>query len=295
MFNKICKSAKLPRKAHGAQAPVFALGLGVRRGLDSEHELHRTNGDGAESKGLRRWRFWKAIATMKGDWPQAGLPQVEIHTDGGCDPNPGPGGYGVVLVHPKKRAEASGGFRLTTNNRMEILAAIMGLGMLNQPCKVRLYSDSQYLVDAMAKGWAAAWRKKDWWRTNKERAANIDLWERLLALCERHQVEFRWIKAHAGHPQNERCDLLSMAALRQADLPPDEGYENRREAERERPRLTQAGQPCWKCSTPVIKQPGRRKPNRDYYYEYYLYCPKCQATYQVGEAKRFIEQPPLLF
>jgi ribonuclease HI len=92
-----------------------------------------------------------------------GLPDVAIYTDGACEPNPGPGGYGVVLLHPKKRAESSGGFRLTTNNRMEILAAITGLEMLKQPCKVTLYSDSQYLVNAIMEGWAVAWKNKDWW------------------------------------------------------------------------------------------------------------------------------------
>src|SRR6266704_2930621 len=223
------------------------------------------------------------------------LLHVEIYTDGGCEPNPGPGGYGVVLLHPKKRAEASGGFRLTTNNRMEIYAAIKGLEFLNQPCKVTLHSDSQYLVSAMMEGWVVAWKKKDWWRTNKERAANVDLWERLLRLCETHQVEFRWVKGHAGNKENEHCDELSCAALRQANLPQDEGYENKPETEGERPRLTQEGQPCWKCSTPDIKQKARKRPNRDYYFEYYLYCPKCQATYQVEEAKRFVEPPPSLF
>jgi ribonuclease HI len=201
----------------------------------------------------------------------------------------------VVLLHPKKRAEASGGFRLTTNNRMEIYAAIKGLELLRQPCKVTLYSDSQYLVNAMIKGWAAAWKKKDWWRTNKERAANIDLWERLLALGEMHQVEFRWVKGHAGNRENERCDQLSNAALRQPNLPADEGYENKPKIQGGRPRLTQEGQPCWKCATPVIRQKSRQKPKRDYYFEYHLYCPQCQATYEVEEAKRFIEKPPSLF
>jgi len=92
-------------------------------------------------------------------------PSVDIYTDGGCEPNPGPGGYGVVLVHPKKRAELSGGFRLTTNNRMEIFAAIAGLEMLKQPCRVTLYSDSQYLVDAMTKGWVESWKRKQWWHS----------------------------------------------------------------------------------------------------------------------------------
>ena len=222
-------------------------------------------------------------------------PHVEIYTDGGCEPNPGPGGYAAVLVHPKKRAETSGGFRRTTNNRMEILAAIKGLQMLKQSCKVTLYSDSQYLVDAIMQGWAVAWKKRDWWRSNKERAANADLWETLLALCQTHQVEFRWIRGHAGNAENERCDQLSGAALRQPNLPADEGYENKPEDEGGRPRLTEEGQPCWKCSTPVIKQKARKRPNRGYYYEYYLWCPKCQATYEVEAAKRIIEQPPSLF
>jgi len=223
------------------------------------------------------------------------IPHVDIYTDGACEPNPGPGGYGVVLLHPKKRLEVSGGFRLTTNNRMEIQAAIKGLELLKQPCKVTLYSDSQYLVKAMMEGWVVSWKRKGWWRTNKERAVNADLWERLLALCERHHVEFVWVKGHAGIRENERCDQLSNAAARQPNLPADEGYENKPETEGERPRLTQEGQPCWKCSTPVIKQKGRRKPNRDYYYEFYLYCPTCKATYEVEAARRLVEQPPSLF
>ena len=251
-------------------------------------------GDEANRLGNEYEGLWIADGLLDNSASGA-TPHVEIYTDGGCEPNPGPGGYGVVLLHPKKRAEASGGFRLTTNNRMEIYAAIKGLELLRQPCKVTLYSDSQYLVRAMMEGWAAAWKKKDWWRTNKERAANIDLWERLLALCEMHQVEFRWVKGHAGNRENERCDQLSNAALRLPNLPADEGYENKPKTEGGRPRLTQEGQPCWKCATPVIKQRSRQKPKRDYYFEYHLYCPQCQATYEVEGAKRFIEQPPSLF
>jgi ribonuclease HI len=222
------------------------------------------------------------------------MPQVEIYTDGGCEPNPGPGGYGAVLLHPKKRAEVSGGFRLTTNNRMEIQAAIKGLELLKQPCKVTLYSDSQYLVDAIMKAWAVKWKKNNWWLNNKERAKNIDLWEKLLPLCETHQVEFRWVKGHAGNQENERCDHLSMTALRQPNLPADDGYENKPEAEGVRPTM-QEGEPCRKCSTPVIKKKGRWKPSRDYYYEYHLFCPKCQTAYHIEDAKRFVEQPPSLF
>ncbi len=167
--------------------------------------------------------------SMSGESKTSNQAEVEIYTDGGCEPNPGAGGYGVVLVHPKKRAEASGGFRKTTNNRMEIFAVIAGLEMLKQRCKVTLFSDSQYVVESMSQGWAATWKKKNWWRGKTERVPNRDLWERLLALCEKHQVEFRWVKGHAGHVENERCDQLAMAALRGANLPADEGYEKQME------------------------------------------------------------------
>src|SRR5687768_2177616 len=216
---------------------------------------------------------------------------VEIYTDGGCEPNPGLGGYGAVLLHPKKRAETTGGFRLTTNNRMEIYAAIAGLKMLKQPCKVTIYSDSQYLVNAMMEGWVAAWKRKDWWRTNTERPENIDLWKRLDELCQKHEVEFRWVRGHAGNRENECCDRLCVAALRQLNLPADEGYENRPESEGRRPDLRE-GERCRKCSTPVIKQTSRKKPKDDFYYEYYLLCPnpKCNTTYTVEEAKRSVQR-----
>jgi ribonuclease HI len=222
------------------------------------------------------------------------VPRIEIYTDGGCEPNPGPGGYGAVLLHPKKRAEISGGFRKTTNNRMEIFAAIAGLELLKQPGTVTLHSDSQYLVKAMTEGWVANWKRKSWWRTNKERPENVDLWQRVDALCQKHQVDFHWVKGHAGNLENERCDQLAMAALRQPNLPADEGYENKPADEGPRPAM-QEGEPCRKCATPVIKRKGHWKPGRDYYYEYYLICPKCQTMYHVEEAKRFVEQPPSLF
>ncbi|NLV30581.1 MAG: ribonuclease HI [Acidobacteria bacterium] len=150
---------------------------------------------------------------------------MEIFTDGACRRNPGPGGYGVVLLYESRRRELSGGFRLTTNNRMEILAAIAGLEALKEPCRVRLYSDSQYLVNAIEKGWAARWRAAGWKRNSREKAVNPDLWERLLELCRVHRVEFLWVRGHAGHPENERCDRLATAAADAPDLGVDEGYE----------------------------------------------------------------------
>ncbi len=160
------------------------------------------------------------------------LPQVEIYTDGGCKPNPGPGGYGVVVLHPRKRAEISGGFRSTTNNRMEIFAAIKGLDLLKRPCQVTLYSDSQYLVNAITKGWAVRWQKKNWQLSPTQPARNADLWKQMLPLCETHQVKFRWVRGHAGNRENERCDQLSLAARCQPNLPADEAYENQPEPER---------------------------------------------------------------
>lgn len=223
------------------------------------------------------------------------LKDVTIYTDGGCEPNPGPGGYGVILVYGHHTRELSGGFRLTTNNRMEIYAAIAGLEALKSRCKVTLYSDSRYLVDAMSLGWARRWQENGWWRTRKARAINIDLWERLLKLCEQHQVEFEWVKGHAGHRLNERCDELSMAALKKPDLPSDEGYEQRPD-ESGPVKITSEGQPCRKCSTPVIKKVPRRKdkPGQTYYYEYYFLCPMCGTTYMVEVAKRVYE-PKTLF
>ena len=158
------------------------------------------------------------------------LKHVVLYTDGGCIPNPGPGGYGVVLQYGKHRKELSSGFRRTTNNRMEILAAIAGLEALKQPCRVTIYSDSQYLVHAIERGWAARWRANGWWRNKEERAVNPDLWERLLRYCEVHQVKFMWVRGHAGNKENERCDVLARRAALRPDLRIDAGYEGSRDS-----------------------------------------------------------------
>ncbi len=151
--------------------------------------------------------------------------QVVIYSDGACSGNPGPGGYGVVLMYGEHRREYSGGYRRTTNNRMELQGPIVGLDALNQSCQVTLYSDSRYVVDGVEKGWARKWRAKGWMRNKKEPAINPDLWDRLLDLCDKHDVEFRWVRGHSGHPENERCDRLAVEASRGANLAIDEGYE----------------------------------------------------------------------
>jgi ribonuclease HI len=152
--------------------------------------------------------------------------QVTIYTDGACLGNPGPGGYGAVMLYGSQRKELSGGVRLTTNNRMEITAALVALEALREPCRVTLYSDSQYLVNAMSKGWAQRWQANGWKRNKREDAVNPDLWERMLEVCRRHDVEFRWVRGHSGMKENERCDRLAVAAARDSGLPDDPGYKH---------------------------------------------------------------------
>lgn len=156
------------------------------------------------------------------------LKKVIAYTDGACIGNPGAGGYGVVLLYGNYRKELSGGFRMTTNNRMELMAATVALRALNTKCSVALYTDSRYLAEAMVKGWARRWRAHGWKRSKKVKALNTDLWEDLLELCDWHEVEFHWIQGHAGNKENERCDVLSMQAASQRNLPPDRGYEEAR-------------------------------------------------------------------
>jgi len=139
---------------------------------------------------------------------------ITIYTDGACSGNPGPGGYGVVMIYGEHRKELSGGDNSTTNNRMEIMGVIIGLQTLKHPCQVDLYSDSRYVVDAIAKGWVLRWQQNNWMRNKKEPALNVDLWEQLLPLLNMHKVTFHWVKGHAGHPENERCDELARTAIK---------------------------------------------------------------------------------
>ncbi|MCR5110829.1 MAG: ribonuclease HI [Ruminococcus sp.] len=147
------------------------------------------------------------------------MKSVEIFTDGACSGNPGPGGYGVVLRFRSQEKtfekELSGGDKSTTNNRMELMGVIQGLSALKEPCQVTLTTDSKYVVDSITKGWVYGWKKKGWIKSDKKPALNVDLWEMLLPLLEKHKVTFNWVKGHAGHPENERCDRL---AVEQRDI-----------------------------------------------------------------------------
>ena len=152
---------------------------------------------------------------------------VKVYTDGAARGNPdGPGGYGVVLEYVDTRGklhtrEYSGGYKKTTNNRMELMAAIVALEALNRPCEVDLYSDSKYVIDAFNQGWIDGWLKKGWKKADRQPVKNVDLWKRLLAAKEPHQVTFHWVKGHDGHPQNERCDTLATTAADGEELMED--------------------------------------------------------------------------
>ena len=139
------------------------------------------------------------------------MKKVEIFTDGACSGNPGPGGWGAILRYGTAEKEISGGEKDTTNNRMEISAVLYALKCLKEPCEITLYSDSQYVCNAIKLGWAKKWRSNNWMRNKKDPAMNVDLWEELLPLCDRHKIEIVWVKGHAGHPENERCDRLAVA------------------------------------------------------------------------------------
>ncbi len=139
---------------------------------------------------------------------------VTIYTDGACSGNPGPGGWGAILLYGPYKKELSGGEAKTTNNRMELTGAIAALEALKEPCRVELWSDSRYVIDALEKGWAKGWRARGWIKSDKKPALNPDLWERLLDLRARHEMKYHWVKGHADNEYNDRCDQLAVAESR---------------------------------------------------------------------------------
>ncbi len=239
-------------------------------------------------------------------------PEVNIYTDGGADPNPGKGGFGVVMTYKGYKKEFSQGYQLTTNNRMELMAVIFGLEQLKKTSIVRVFSDSKYVVDGISKGWAEKWKSKNWYRTRTEKAINSDLWARLLELISQHiSVTVKWVKGHDGHKENERCDYLATLALNGTNLIEDIGYKNsveiinKSESPHESAGVTRKGKilnegdSCRKCNTPVIKKQTKKRPlksNQNYFFEYYLFCPNCKTMYMVEAAKRLInDRNDLLF
>lgn len=213
----------------GAQVQVSGFAGAVYKGfatcqeaqafMDSPPKAYRKRPAGKSD------RQEKAATSKPQSKPFDGQGRIIIYTDGGARPtNPGPGGYGVVILEGGQRRELSGGFRLTTNNRMELLACIKGLEALDTPASAIIYSDSQYVVNAITKGWAVGWKRRGWVKSDRKPALNPDLWEQLLELCRKHDVEFVWVKGHAGTPENERCDTLATLAATEKGLPEDKGY-----------------------------------------------------------------------
>jgi ribonuclease HI len=242
------------------------------------------------------------------------IPEIDLYSDGGAEPNPGKGGFGVIMSYKGAKKEFSQGFRLTTNNRMELMGVIYGLERLKTKSIVNLYSDSRYVVNGISKGWAEKWRSNNWYRNKNEKAINADLWERLLVLiADQQEVKFNWIRGHDGHSENERCDELALIALNGKELIDDSGYEENlfratgyeintittsqiKKSSFQYPKtnikIKKEGEACRKCNTAVIFKPTKKKelkPGQTYYFEYYLLCPKCKTMYMVEEAKRYLK------
>jgi ribonuclease HI len=229
------------------------------------------------------------------------IPEINLYSDGGAEPNPGKGGFGVIMSYKGNKKEFSQGYILTTNNRMELMGVIYGLEKLKTRSIVNVYTDSQYVINGIEKGWAQKWQSKNWFRNKNEKAVNADLWEKLLVLIAAHEsVSFSWVKGHAGHVENERCDALALLALQGHTLLEDVGY-NPKESENKDgheasegrspkgPKVEKEGDPCRKCSTAIVKKTTKKKeakPGQTYYYEFYLWCPGCRTMYLVDEAKR---------
>lgn len=200
---------------NGAQAQIIRFSGSVYKGFETEREAEEfMNQQSIEQPDIQET---EAAGLQEG--------KIIIYTDGACINNPGPGGYGVVIKNGKKTEELSGGYRMTTNNRMELMACIVGLSALKKPLSVILFSDSKYVVDGISKGWAKRWQSNGWMRTKTEPAVNPDLWEQLLKLCGKHDVRFQWVRGHAGNEGNERCDELASKAALGDQLQSDDIYE----------------------------------------------------------------------
>jgi ribonuclease HI len=233
--NRMGKSKKYYAVARGTRPGIYAAWFGAE---GAEAQIRGVAG--ARYRGFaslaeaRQWLENPISAKVSSGKTNGGSPApaasilvpgaITIYTDGGCRGNPGPGGYGAIIIDREKRIELSEGFRLTTNNRMELTSCIAALRGLPPPAAVILYSDSSYVVNGIRKGWARKWRANDWMRTKSEAAENSDLWEQLLELCDRHHVEFVWVRGHAGQPENERCDALATAAAQGPELHEDRAY-----------------------------------------------------------------------
>lgn len=228
------------------------------------------------------------------------IPDIELFTDGGAEPNPGKGGFGIILRYKGREKEFFAGYEFTTNNRMELMAVIYGLERIKTKAKITVYSDSKYVINGIVKGWAKKWRENNWIRKKNAFALNKDLWKRLLEVVEKHEVKFNWVKGHAGHVENERCDYLANLGIHSENKANDEGYLdylNNLEDYQEN-NIKNVGDICKKCNVKVIKKHANIPKNNTeetHYYQYYLYCTSCRAIYRTEEAKRKIPDRNTLF
>ena len=207
--------------AEGAEEQVRGYAGAIYKGFVTVEEAQRW----LESPGVKtRKASGRAQAAAEPAAPPSSPGQIIIYTDGGCTGNPGPGGYGAVIIDGESRSELAQGYRRTTNNRMELMACIAALDTLEAPADVILHSDSRYVVNGISKGWARKWRANGWMRTKSDAAQNSDLWSRLLDLCDEHRVRFVWVHGHAGNRENERCDRLATDAAQGPDLREDHAY-----------------------------------------------------------------------
>lgn len=232
------------------------------------------------------------------------IPDVELHSDGGAEPNPGRGGFGVILSYKGIQKEFFKGYELTTNNRMELMGVIFGLEQLKTASNVQIFTDSKYVIDGITKGWAEKWKKNNWKRNKNKKALNSDLWDRLLNAMSEHNVEFTWVKGHAGHTENERCDTLANCGIHLKEVLTDTGYtpeENgssvitnytRNIGKTKKVKVEKEGDCCRKCGELVVKKNRKKtkkiKPNQTYYFEYVLLCPSCNTMYMTEDAKRHV-------
>lgn len=234
------------------------------------------------------------------------LPHVQIYSDWWANPNPGPGGYGVIMCFMDIRKEFSQWYTETTNNRMELTGVITGLQKLNKKSRVDIYTDSQYTINGISKGWAEKWEANNWMRTKSEKAVNHDLWAILLPLTKQHEVTFHWVKGHNGHIENERCDELATLAIESQEYIKDDWYEpkevkqntvqqklnvNSKKTETSEENLT--WELCRKCNNRLEKKvPKHTKKTleKKYFYAYYHHCPACKTNYMLEEAKRDISE-----
>lgn len=238
------------------------------------------------------------------------IPNIELFTDGGAEPNPGKGGFGVILSYRGRRKEFFKGYRLTTNNRMELMGVIFGLQQLKTKSNVQVFTDSKYVVNGITKGWAEKWKRNGWKRKKNSPAINSDLWAQLLTVISKHHVEFNWVKGHSGHTENERCDALANYGINSKELIEDFGYErqelsNEKESspnptytKKSKVKIKNVGDACRKCGESVIKKTPKNKKgktNQSYYYEYYLFCPSCKTIYKTEDGKREITDENKLF